>query len=323
MTQALLPLEHDLSQILEDEIPLEVPFEEGPLPANIAARMESIRDDLLIKTGGLANFTKEVGKIIRDAVDYAIDAPTLYRVSIDDLEPDEKTAVGKRIERMFRFKFGIPRGKSLDIELSGEDVDIKTTMSNKWMFSKSSWNHFNLLIAYNESKAQFSAGLVFVIEEQLGAKNRDTKRTIKKKYYEKITWIVENSSYPPNFLAFLAPDLLNQITSLPTPNERVNALLAMVQETIIPRHAICSVANQVDPLKRLRRNGGARETLWTSGILVLSGTSKSDKAIAQKVLGFSLMNGEFASLSINTPSLSKAMLNSYASEHGHDGADRH
>lgn len=328
MTQASLPLEqdpyphldpeHDLYSLLKEEFALEVPSETGKVPEAIAARMANIRTDLFAKTGGLQAFTEAAGTIIRNAVDYVIDAPTLLRLSVDDLEPDEKTAVGKRIERMLRFKFDIPRGDKLDIVLGGEDVDIKTTMTNKWMFSKSSWNHVNLLIAYDEKKARFSVGLTFVVEAHLGAKNRDSKRTIKKEFYENISWIVEGASYPPNFLADLPADTIKQITSQSSPNERVDALFALVQKTPIPRHAICSIANQQDSLKRLRRNGGARETLWMKGILVLSGTSKSDKAIAQAALGIRLGKGEFASLSRNHPSLTVDMLKSYMEKHEHE-----
>lgn len=318
MTQASLPLQHDLYSLLEEEIPLQVPLVEDGIPDAIAARMERIKQELLLKTGGLEKFREETGIIIRGAVDYVIDAPTLYRLSVNELEPDEKTSIGKRIERMLRFKFDIPRGKKLDIVLGGEDVDIKTTMTNKWMFSKSSWEHVNLLIAYDERQALFSAGLAYVLEEQLGAHNRDEKRTIKKEYYEKISWIVKDAPYPSNFLAALPDHIINQILPLRSANERVDALLALVQQTVIPRHAICSIANQQDPLKRLRRNGGARETLWRKGILVLSGTSRSDRAIAKSVLGHDLEKGEFASLSRTASSLTAEMLKGYMNEHGHD-----
>lgn len=318
MTPASLPLQHDLYPLLEREIPLQVPAEEGEVPTEVAEKMAKIKGDLLSKTGGLENFTKETGRIIRDAIDYVIDAPTLSRFSIDELEPDEKTAVGKRIERMLRFKFDIPRGETQDVVLGGEDVDIKTTMSNKWMFSKSSWNHINLLIAYDEHKAHFRAGLVYVVEGVLGAKNRDSKRTIKKEYYENICWIVANAPYPPNFLAALPENILRQIVSLASANDRVEALLTFVQGTAIPRHAICSVANQQDPLKRLRRNGGARETLWSKGILVLSGRSNWDRTIAQAALGLDLAKGEFASLSKASPLLTEEMLKRYMSIHEHE-----
>lgn len=306
--------------MLKEEFALEVPTKSGTIPDSVAARMATIRSDLLSKTGGLSAFTAAAGTIIRDAVDYVIDAPTLFRLSIDDLEPDEKTAIGKRIERMLRFKFSIPRGDKLDIILGGEDVDIKTTMTNKWMFSKSSWNHVNLLIAYDEGKARFKVGLAFVVEDQLGAENRDAKRTMRKPFYETITWIVENASYPPNFLASLPATVIKQVTSKKSPNERVTALFTLVQQTAIPRHAICSIANQQDSLKRLRRNGGARESLWEKGILVLSSTSKADKAIAQTAIGINLRTGEFASISKNHPSLTAGMLKSYMEKHEHDNA---
>lgn len=319
MTQAALFLEHDLAGIIDDEIPLEVPEDSAEPSAGIAQRMAAIRADLLGKAGGEKKFSEETGSIIRGALDYVIDAPTLARYSIDDLEPDEKTSVGKRIERMLRFKFDIQRGKKLDIILAEEDVDIKTTMSNKWMFSKSSWEHVNLLIAYNEKKAEFSAGLVYVVEAELGAKNRDSKRTLRSKYYENISWIVKNVSYPPNFLAELAPSTLQQIVSHRWGTQRVDALFEHVQEKRIPRHSICSVANQIDALKRIRKNGGARTSLWKKRILVLSGTFLGDRKIAQEALGIALCKDEVASISAQSPALSSQMLKMYMKNHGlHD-----
>jgi len=309
------PLEHDLFALIQSEIPLPVPVGETSLSPDIAKRMDCIKADLVKRAGGMANFTAKTGTIIRDAVDYVIDAPTLARFRVEDLEPDEKTAAGKRIERLMRHTFKISRGKKLDVLLGGEDVDIKTTMNKNWMFSKSSWGHVNLLIAYSEKKATFSAGLAFVLEEHLGAKNRDTKRSMKSKFREEISWIVQDSPYPPNFLAALEEVELNKIASHRHGTARVDALLEAVQERAIPRHAISSVANQRDPLKRIRSNGGSRTKLWPKKILVLSGTFKDDRDLAHKALGLVLAKDEVLTVSAQSPKLTPAQIQKYASAH--------
>jgi hypothetical protein len=308
-------LEHDLASIINEEIPLTLPSD-TPKPGSVLERrMEAIESDLLTQAGGLDSFRTQAGQIIREAVDYVIDAPTLARYSIEELEPDEKTSIGKRIERLFRVKFNIARGSKLDISLGGEEVDIKTTMTNKWMFSKSSWESVNLLIAYNEEKAIFRVGLVYVIDEQLGAKNRDGKRTIRAEFHEEIRWIVLDSPYPENFLAKLDRKLLDKIRTRRSGQQRVNFLLENIPGTIIPRHAITSVANQKDPLRRLRKNGGARSPFWKKGLLVLSGKFMADKRVAEAVCGVRLEPDQFMSLRKDDPSMSEEMLSLYSSEH--------
>lgn len=315
MPQTQLRLEHDLFALVDGEIPLPLPEADAQSDPETAARMAKIKDDLLARTGGLTGFTAKTGTIIRAAVDYVIDAPTLARYSVDELEPDEKTAAGKRIERMLRHTMGIERGRKLDVILGGEEVDIKTTMNKNWMFSKSSWGHVNLLIAYSENNATFSAGLAYVLESHLGAKNRDTKRSMKSKFREEIEWIVRDAPYPPNFLARLPIGDLQKITSLPFGNRRVDAMLETVQGRAIPRHAISSVANQKDPLKRIRSNGGSRTNLWPKGILVLSGTFLSDRDLAEAAFGIVLARDEVLSISIESPFLTPEMIQRYKASH--------
>lgn len=315
MSQFEIALEHDLASIIDNEIPLKLPSlapEEG---SEVELRMKNIEADLLHRAGGIEKFEVEAGRIIREAVDYVIDAPTLARHTIDELEPDEKTSIGKRIERLLRNKFKIERGQKLDIFLGGEDVDIKTTMTNKWMFSKSSWDRVNLLIAYDEKSAKFSAGLCYVLESQLGAKNRDSKRTIKSEFYERIRWIVRDANYPENFLARLNPKLLKEIKSMPSGQARINTLLESVRGAVIPRHVISSLGNQRDPLKRIRANGGARTTLWEKKILVLSGKYIADRKIAIEARKKLLALDQIMTLHKDDPGVSEELLMSYCEEH--------
>lgn len=315
MTQSQLPLEHDLAALVESEIPMPIPAEDVQPGPEIARRMVNIKADLLKRAGGLGGFTEKTGAIIRAAVDYVIDAPTLARYVVDELEPDEKTAAGKRIERMLRHTMKIERGRKLDVILGGEDVDIKTTMNRNWMFSKSSWGHVNLLIAYSEKNATFSAGLAYVLEDHLGANNRDKKRSMKSAFREEISWIVRDAPYPPNFLGMLDRAELSKIISHRYGTQRVNALLEAVQNCAIPRHAIVSVANQKDALKRIRSNGGARTKLWPKGILVLSGTFVGDRELALAAMSVYLSKNEVLTMSIDSPVLTPALVERYAASH--------
>ncbi|WP_423379859.1 NaeI family type II restriction endonuclease [Burkholderia sp. LMG 32019] len=296
---------------------IELPVAAPPPPqdSEIAERMEKIKWDLVRRVGDEKQFAARVGQLIREAVDYVIDAPTLFRYSVDELDPDEKTAIGKRIERLLRFQFKLPKGKKLDIQLGGEEVDIKTTMRNNWMFSKSSHGHVNLLIAYDEFAATYRLGLAYVLEHQLGAHNRDQKQSLAAEHRENIYWILKDEPYPSNFLAQLPESVLSQIISLKTGMKRVVQLLRIAHGKPIPRHVICSVANQKDPLRRTRSNGGARDILWKEGILVLSGTYECDRAVATNVASITLADDETMTLFRTDPRLNQQTLASYQTAH--------
>jgi len=308
---ALPEVQHELALLVESEIPIPLVDAQPVADTSIAERMQRVRQDLMRFVGGEEHFAKRTGDIIRSAVDYVIDAPTLYRYSVADLEPDEKTAVGKRIERLLRFNFKIPRGNKLDIFLAGEDVDIKTTMGKNWMFSKSSHDRINLLFAYDESKATFSVGLAYVLEDQLNAPNRDEKRSLSSKHRSNISWILRDAPYTPNFLAKLPKKEFEAVILPKSGAQRVVALLRACTGTVIPRHAICSVANQKDPMKRIRGNGGARDLLWEESILVLCGTSARDRKTSQDALGINLGKDETLSVSVNDPRVPAEFVQAY------------
>lgn len=309
-----MEIEHDLAPIIADEIPLPLPSEAPEPGSELELRMKAIEADLLRHAAGKEKFAAAAGRIIRDAVDYAIDAPTLMRYSIDELEPDEKTAIGKRIERLLRFRFKIPKGDKLDIKLAGEDVDIKTTISKNWMFSKSSWGRINLLIAYSEASAIFSVGLALIEAEHLGKDNRDQKRSMKKEFQERIFWILKDHPYPENLIARLPPAAYAEITAQSSGQQRIIALLRMVKDRAIPRHVIASLANQKDPLKRIRSNGGARTVLWNSDLLVLSGRYVADREIAAELNDVALGRDEV--MSVDAAKAGATALAKYCAAHG-------
>jgi len=281
----------------------------------IEARKEKIKWDLIRRVGSEEEFGKRVGEIIRAAVDYVVDAPTLSRYSIYELEPDEKTAIGKRIERLLRFEFNLPKGEKLDIKLAGEEVDIKTTMGKNWMFSKSSHGHMNLLIAYDEKRAVFQLGIAYVLASHLGAHNRDEKQSLKAAHRETIYWILNNHPYPPNFFDNLPEHLFKIIVTEKTGMKRVMQLLRLAPGKPIPRHVICSVANQKDPLRRIRSNGGARDILWGEGMLVLSGAYECDRKIAEPEIGRVLKDDEILTLRMQDLNLPTKLLDGYKAWH--------
>ena len=54
-------------------------------------------------------------------------------------------------------------------------------------------------------------------------------------------------------------------------NERIAELFRVAQGVAVHRDIVQAVAQQKDYMKRLRKNGGARDTLADEGIAILSG----------------------------------------------------
>src|SRR5690606_13577897 len=80
--------------------------------------------------------------------------------------------------------------------------------------------------------------------------------------------------------------------------ERVAGLFRQVQRQVVDRDILQAVAQQKDYMKRLRKNGGARDQLAEEGIAVLSG--KYDSALIER-LGLPPATGdEFVSLTAET-----------------------
>lgn len=303
------------------------------VPNEVEARARVIEAGLSHALLADESFADEVGALIRQAVDYVIDAPTMRRYSISELEPDEKTTIGKRIERLLRMRLKLDRGEKLDILVEGEEVDIKTscTKSRSWMFSRRNVGHFNLLIAYDEDVAEYDLGLVYVTEDILGADNRDKKRGMTGDKGQRtgegvtgkaqavsgsISWLVRHHPYEPNFLAWLDQGTLSAVTREKFGTRRVQALLRHVTGVPIPRHAIASVANQKDPKRRDRGGkGGARVPLWGEGLLVLSGTYKQDSEIALAVTGSELARDETLVINVADERLTSEQVETYRQAH--------
>lgn len=147
-----------------------------------------------------------------------------------------------------------------------------------------------LVIKGSEVDSKFSVGLVRANEEYLSAgRNQDSKRTIRAEHFNKILWLVFDGDLPENFFYDLDSEVRTAILMPNSGAARVRALFREVPLVVIPRSAIEGAANQKDALKRVRKNGGARDRLLAEGILILSG--KYDAGLILE-LGLPELTGE-------------------------------
>jgi len=224
------------------------------------------------RAGGAAGLAAGLPPLFRQAVDEVIDAPRTNRFTIGELEKTEKTYLGTKVEILLRDFLKLPKGQVLDLSIDGVEVDIKNTMQRTWTIPSESHGHPALLLRLNEIKALCDAGLVVVRPEYLNpGQNRDAKKTLSAEGMTNIWWLLRQQPYPPNFWEVLPSADRKEIFAAGSASARLALLFSKLQRQPISRLQVQAVAQQHDYMKRLRRNGGARDTLIANGIALLSG----------------------------------------------------
>jgi hypothetical protein len=246
------------------------------------------------------NFQEIVSGAIREAIDTVIDGQKTLRWKISDLEKTEKTYIGTRVEIELKWRLALQKGKELDIGVEGEEVDIKFSLNKQWMIPTEAVGKLCLVVSADDDKSEFAIGIVRANKSNLGkGENKDKKKSLSKEGREKIQWLVEKGQLKENFLLHLDPKILAKVMDQKTPGipdkqkgqQRVNDLLRLVKNKPIPREAIVTVAQQRDPMKRVR---DAKKQLLKEGITVACGRYKDQQKIA-KDRGFEITRDEVIS----------------------------
>ena len=260
--------------------------------------VKTIEAELLREAGGIAKLKKDLPTLIRQAIDEVIDTPRTGRVHAGELEKTEKTYIGTKVEILVRNYFHLPKG-ILDLRIAGYDVDVKNTLGQTWMIPREAVGKPCILVASDEKKQLCYFGIfVAHLHNLTTGVNQDQKRSVSAAGASTIHWLLVNEPYPPSFWAELGAPKTQAIMRGRTGNERVAALFRQVQRRIVDRDILHAVAQQKDYMKRLRKNGGARDQLADEGIAVLSG--KYDSALIEELhLPFATPD-EFVSIQAQT-----------------------
>ena len=233
--------------------------------------LSSIAEFLISRLGTKNNLIETVGAIIRASIDSVVDTPRTSRRGLADLEKTEKTYLGTRVEILLRHELGVKKGR-LDLVINDVDTDVKFTVRSNWMIPREAYGSPCILIGADELAGRFCLGLFVAREQYLNeGKNQDKKRTISKKLISNIYWITANEPYPTRFWQGLDARKIETIFSAKSGVDRVVRLFDEVRNTPINRSVVADVAQQADYMKRLRKNGGARDALERKGVLLLSG----------------------------------------------------
>jgi hypothetical protein len=239
--------------------------------------IKSLEAAILRHAGGLDKFKVDIPQLLRRAIDEVIDSARSNRFTLIEIEKTEKTYIGTKIEILLRNHLGMSKGQVLDLSIDGIEVDIKNTIGSNWTIPIEAMGHPCILLKAQETTSRCSFGLIVIRNDILNAgRNRDGKRTISQTGFAQVHWLLRDVPYPENFWEYIAPETRRAILAPRGGAERLAVLFRVVQSRPISRLLVQAVAQQDDYMKRIRRNGGARDLLAPQGIALLWGQKDRD-----------------------------------------------
>lgn len=259
------------------------------------ADLAALEADLLNAVGGKDLFEEKLRSFFRSAIDEVIDTARTGRYFFKELEKTEKTYLGTKFEILLRDWLQVPRGILLDLLIGEREVDVKSTTGggSGWMIPPEALDQFCILLRVNESLAKCAVGIARARPAYLRAgENRDQKTSFSAAGTLNIWWLVSDFDYTANFWLKIDNALRHQIMKSGKGTKRLAMLFEHCLGMPVSRVQVAAIAAQDDFMKRLRKNGGARDILAPKGIAILY--SETDRDVMRK-LGLSFGYREFVS----------------------------
>lgn len=282
-----------------------------PLPAGHPdyPDLSRLEEQLLRAVGGKQLFEEKLRSFFRSAIDEVIDTARTGRFTLAELEKTEKTYLGTKFEILLRDWLQVPRGVVLDLLIGGEEVDVKSTTrgGSGWMIPPEAIDRMCILLRVNEVRSICAVGLARARQDYLrSGQNRDAKTSFSAAGTSNIWWIALDLPYTPNFWTQIGLTLRKQIMAPRGGTARLVMLFENCLETPISRVLIASIAAQDDFMKRVRRNGGARDILAPKGIAILY--AEIDRKLMEE-LGIKFGTREFVSYRPKNPAEAQLLRN--------------
>ncbi|MBU8808840.1 restriction endonuclease [Mycolicibacterium goodii] len=234
---------------------------------------DSARDEVLTTLTQLDFEGHRTGAVLRRTFDQLYDGGRTGRYKWSQLYKTEKTHFGTLIEINLQREFKFDDGIKLDYRIAGHEVDAKYSQKMwAWMLPPEAVGELCLVLSASDEHSQFSMGVVRAAPHLLNlGNNRDSKRTLSAAGRESVVWLYRNHPMPPNVLLQLPEEDVNAIFALRSGQQRVNELFRRATGRLVSRAVVETVAQQLDPMKRVRANGGARQHLAPEGLVILGG----------------------------------------------------
>lgn len=254
-------------------------------------------DSVAVWFDSVDNMVDRFARAIRQSFDEVFDGQRTGRYNLDQLSKTEKTYIGTKIEIVVQAAFGLQRGRRMDYLVVDHEVDAKWSMrSGGWMIPTEAVGELCLCLTADDQHSTFSVGLIRASQESLrSGQNKDSKKQFSPSGLENMRWLAHQARLPENLLlhiedstraAILDPSLSGQ--------RRINELFHRVQERIIRREVVLTVAQQDDGPKRVR---DARQHLSAFDVIIL-GHQRADQVAAES-FGLSVpRKGEWISVAV-------------------------
>lgn len=239
--------------------------------------------DAIDKRIGAIKLGPKFPDIVSNAVDYVLDAVRTGRTRISELDSVEKTFIGLKVEHFVRDWLDVPTGIR-DLNIDGYDVDVKNTIGDNWMIPPETYQEHRgdgiekggtcLLIRMREDDelGQCWLGLIRIRDKYLNKPNRDGKRSISASGKLNIMWLVEGDAFQAGYWQSINMQRFRELRGMYGGNNRVIAFFSENLGKVVHRSVVLSLLHdQLDPMKRLRWNSGAKGKLWDKEIVLLSG----------------------------------------------------
>jgi hypothetical protein len=240
--------------------------------------LDQIRRAILDRCGGEKALAAALPTLIADAVDFVVDPVRTARTLISDLDNVEKTFIGLKIEHFLRDFLDFPKGIR-DLRIGDMDVDVKTTVRKTWMIPPETFRNAEpcLLILTATEERYCSMGLIVAREEYLNRPNRDGKRSVKSSAFADILWLVEREPLPESRWTAIDMARFRDLRKIRGGSKRAAAFFRENLGKVIHRSIVQGLLfDQDDYMKRIRKNGGAKDILGPESIAILSGAYRRD-----------------------------------------------
>lgn len=236
--------------------------------------LSKVHAGIVLRAGGESRLQIQVPLLIQDAIDFVVDPVRTARTTIADLDNVEKTFIGLKIEHFFRDFIDVPKGLR-DLEIDGIDVDVKNTVGKSWTIPPETYLNSEpvVLVMVADAERHCSLGIFVARPEYMrAAANRDAKLGIRASAHENIWWLVERANLPDSRWVEIDMARFRQLRNLKGGNNRAAQFFRENIGKVIHRSILQALLfDQLDYMKRIRGNGGAKDTLAKEGIAILSG----------------------------------------------------
>lgn len=158
------------------------------------------------------------------------------------------------------------------------DVDVKNTVRSTWMIPPETFSNQEpcVLVMVATEKHECSLGVFVARADYLNAPNRDGKRSVSAHAFQNIWWLLQNENLPQSRFSGIDMARFRELRTVGGGTRRAAQFFRENLGRAIHRNVVLGLLHdQLDPMKRLWGNGGARYILAAEGIALLSGAYDS------------------------------------------------